>query len=182
KDGLAYVHKDEIVIPAAAAAGGMVVSGGPQFDAPLGMTAPGTVGSPSTPSYVHPGAPGPGFLGPNQVSQSPSSSRWAALLGGLGLVGRLAAVAKKLFGDDGPLSEKVAAELGGELAEQDFSDTDAAELGGDLVGDDFGDFSGFDFAVGGVVPSAAGGMKVDDGKGGTLAIVHPNEMVLPANL
>src|SRR5215472_10341625 len=143
----------------------MVVSGGPQFDAPLGMMAPGTVGSPSTPGYVSPAAPNPGFLGPSQVSQSPSSSRLTALLGGLGLVGGLAGLAKKLFGDDGPLSEK-----------------EAAELGEDLVGDDFGDFSGFDFAVGGVVPSAAGGMKVDDGKGGTLAIVHPNEMVLPANL
>lgn len=32
------------------------------------------------------------------------------------------------------------------------------------------------------VPSAAGGMTVNDGKGGTLAIVHPEEMVLPAPL
>lgn len=35
---------------------------------------------------------------------------------------------------------------------------------------------------GGVIPSAAGGMTVNDGKGGTVAIVHPNEMVLPAPL
>ena len=40
----------------------------------------------------------------------------------------------------------------------------------------------FGFAGGGVVPSAAGGMTVDDGKGGTLAILHPQEMVLPAKL
>jgi hypothetical protein len=33
-----------------------------------------------------------------------------------------------------------------------------------------------------VVPSAAGGMKVDDGRGGTLAVIHPREMVLPADL
>src|SRR5207253_8085773 len=35
---------------------------------------------------------------------------------------------------------------------------------------------------GGLIPSAAGGMAVNDGKGGTLAIVHPNEMVLPSHL
>src|SRR5258707_975479 len=33
-----------------------------------------------------------------------------------------------------------------------------------------------------VIPSAPGGMSVNDGKGGQIAIVHPNEMVLPANL
>ena len=37
------------------------------------------------------------------------------------------------------------------------------------------------FAQGGIVPSAAGGMVVG-GLGGTLAILHPQEMVLPANI
>lgn len=32
----------------------------------------------------------------------------------------------------------------------------------------------------GRVPSAQGGLKVDDGKGGTMAIVHPNETILPS--
>lgn len=40
---------------------------------------------------------------------------------------------------------------------------------------------GTSYDSGGVVPSAEGGM-VNDGKGGSLAILHPNEMVLPAPL
>src|ERR1039458_7315493 len=36
------------------------------------------------------------------------------------------------------------------------------------------------FSQGGIVPSAAGGMVL--GGGGQLAILHPREMVLPANL
>ncbi|MES2146577.1 MAG: hypothetical protein V4491_01865, partial [Pseudomonadota bacterium] len=42
--------------------------------------------------------------------------------------------------------------------------------------------AGFSLAGGGVIPSAAGGMTVNDGKGGRIAIVHPNEMVLPQYL
>lgn len=40
-------------------------------------------------------------------------------------------------------------------------------------------FLGFSYASGGIVPSAARGMVVD-GLGGTLSILHPKEMVLPA--
>jgi hypothetical protein len=43
-------------------------------------------------------------------------------------------------------------------------------------------FSLFALEQGGVIPSAAGGLSVNDGKGGTLAIVHPRETVLPAHL
>ena len=32
----------------------------------------------------------------------------------------------------------------------------------------------------GRIPSAQGGLSVDDGKGGTLAVLHPNETVLPS--
>ena len=53
--------------------------------------------------------------------------------------------------------------------------------GGGGIGSIFGLIGGiFGLESGGVIPSAAGGMKVNDGKGGTLAIVHPQEMVLPA--
>jgi hypothetical protein len=49
-----------------------------------------------------------------------------------------------------------------------------------------GFFSGiasiFGFAGGGLVPSAAGGMVVPGTQGGSLAVVHPQEMVLPANI
>ena len=38
----------------------------------------------------------------------------------------------------------------------------------------------FAFEGGGVVPSAAGGMVTPSGVGGMLAILHPNEMVLPS--
>lgn len=41
--------------------------------------------------------------------------------------------------------------------------------------------AGFSLAGGGIIPSAAGGM-VSDGKGGTLAVLHPKEMVLPASI
>jgi hypothetical protein len=40
---------------------------------------------------------------------------------------------------------------------------------------------GFSMAGGGIIPSAAGGMTVG-GTGGSLAILHPKEMVLPANI
>src|SRR5579885_861132 len=40
----------------------------------------------------------------------------------------------------------------------------------------------FGFALGGIVPSAAGGMVVNDGRGGQLSILHPQEMVLPAHI
>jgi hypothetical protein len=41
---------------------------------------------------------------------------------------------------------------------------------------------GTSLSGGGVIPSAAGGMTVNDGKGGIVAVLHPNEMVLPADL
>ena len=41
---------------------------------------------------------------------------------------------------------------------------------------------GFTYAQGGIVPSAAGGMVVGGGSGASLAILHPQEMVLPANI
>ena len=41
---------------------------------------------------------------------------------------------------------------------------------------------GFSYSAGGIVPSAAGGMILGDGSGGQLAILHPREMVLPAQL
>jgi len=68
--------------------------------------------------------------------------------------------------------------FGGEGKEGDWSsaddktpETDWASFDAEPdIGAGEGDWSrAFDFAVGGVVPSAAGGMKVDDGKGGTLA-------------
>jgi hypothetical protein len=40
----------------------------------------------------------------------------------------------------------------------------------------------FGLSSGGVIPSAAGGFAVPDGKGGSLAVVHPQEMVLPAHI
>jgi hypothetical protein len=40
----------------------------------------------------------------------------------------------------------------------------------------------FGFSGGGIVPSAAGGMVTPSGSGGMLAILHPNEMVLPADV
>lgn len=43
-------------------------------------------------------------------------------------------------------------------------------------------FLGFSGEGGGIIPSAAGGMLVGDGKGGTLNILHPKEMVLPAHI
>jgi hypothetical protein len=43
-------------------------------------------------------------------------------------------------------------------------------------------FKLFAFSGGGVVPSAAGGMMVGGGSGGTLSLLHPEEMVLPAHL
>lgn len=42
--------------------------------------------------------------------------------------------------------------------------------------------AGFSFAMGGIVPSAAGGMVVGGGGRGQIAILHPKEMVLPANI
>lgn len=54
--------------------------------------------------------------------------------------------------------------------------------GGGGIGGIFGLIGGiFALEKGGLV-SAAGGMMVNDGKGGQLAILHPQEMVLPANL
>jgi hypothetical protein len=55
----------------------------------------------------------------------------------------------------------------------------ASSGGGGILG---GLFKLFAFSGGGVVPSAAGGMMVGGGSGGTLSLLHPQEMVLPAHL
>jgi hypothetical protein len=62
---------------------------------------------------------------------------------------------------------------------------EAGTGGGGLFGSLLGGFGGIGgilgFARGGIVPSAAGGMLVGPGHG-TLAMLHPREMVLPAHL
>jgi GNAT superfamily N-acetyltransferase len=78
-------------------------------------------------------------------------------------------------GSAGDLSTADAADLGGQLAAQDLGEADAAELGGELVAQDFGTVgmadigTGFpdvadvhEFAGGGVIPSAAGGLQVHE--------------------
>lgn len=42
--------------------------------------------------------------------------------------------------------------------------------------------AGFKLSGGGIIPSAAGGMMVGGGSDGSIAIVHPREMVLPASI
>lgn len=58
----------------------------------------------------------------------------------------------------------------------------AASAAGSAGGIFSGITSLFGFHGGGLVPSAAGGMIVPGTQGGSLAIVHPQEMVLPANI
>jgi archaellum component FlaC len=163
------------VVPSAA--GGMVVSGGPQTVAPLGYTGSGPVGSPNTPGDLLYPTPPP-VVRPQYLTSKPSTL--TAILGALSAAGALglgvAGLLKQWldpWGKEGDWSS----------SSDNTPGTDWSSVGSAAdtsIGE--GDFSSADFSVGGVVPSAAGGMKVDDGKGGTLAIVHPNEMVLPANL
>ena len=76
--------------------------------------------------------------------------------------------------------------LFGGSGNQDFSGAvgGAASGGGLFSGPIWAAFGSiFGFARGGIVPSAAGGWSVPSlGTGGTLANLHSNEMVLPANI
>jgi hypothetical protein len=173
------------VLPSAL--GGMVVSGGPQTVETLGdhgndVGTPSTYGNilfPTPPPIVQPTIPKP-------------TTPWALLLGLLGSVGLLGLLSK-LTDKKEPSADKL-------LAAPNTTDGTATSSATPLAGDKLSglsdsEISGLPDSVSGlgsssagsamdgaVIPSAAGGMKVDDGKGGTIAIVHPNEMILPANL
>jgi hypothetical protein len=116
--------------------------------------------------------------------------------GGLGS-GIFDSIGKSLFGEGlsgaigNPFSSASGGLLGGLFGnlfgggggDQDFSGGVGIGAGG-IFGSLFsGIGSLFGFEKGGIVPSAAGGWAVPQlGSGGTLAQLHSNEMVLPANL
>jgi hypothetical protein len=128
------------------------------------------------------------------IHQGPASGGGAAAGGGSGaMAGNMASSATatntKKIGDTLTQSLGVLGEIGGHtgkmvtgIAQMVISLAEQAALLIMMIVTEATSVHPFGFSGGGIVPSAAGGMVLGGGDMPTLSLLHPKEMVLPANL